>query len=434
MTKRRVRRPVEVYVVLRATAALAATIAFSIAPLYRIRTVGMTPFELVLAGTVMEAAVFAFEIPTGIVADAVSRRWSVIVGHAGMGAALVFEALVPTVAGVLAAQAAWGIAYTFTSGATEAWLSGELSRETQLSGELSRETPVAAEPGSEETQLSSLFLRASRWSSVAALVGIPAAFGLAAFGLRVPLVIGGGLSLALAGWLVKAMHETGYEPTTRGGRSTWQHLAGSTRAGLGEIRTQRALVWLAAMLLVAGGASEAYDRLTERHFVADIGFPRTLGGSSLTWLAIMFMASAATGIAVPALVARAAPAADRRRLGRWMVGLYVGQVVALAVFGLAAGFVVAAVAVVLVDRTRSVRESLTAAWVIPLTSPGRRATVLSTIGQFDAAGQVLIGPTFGLIASRAGVGPSLVVSAAVMAPGALLLARAGRSVRELSGA
>ena len=424
MTKRRVRRPADVYVTLRATAALAATIAFSIAPLYRIRTVGMTPFELVLAGTVMEAAVFAFEIPTGIVADAVSRRWSVIVGHAGMGAALVFEALVPTVAGVLVAQAAWGIAYTFTSGATEAWLSGELSRET----------PLAAEPGSEETQLSSVFLRASRWSSVAALVGIPAAFGLAAFGLRVPLVIGGGLSLALAGWLVKAMHETGYEPTVRGGRSTWQHLADSTRAGLGEIRTQRALVWLAAMLLVAGGASEAYDRLTERHFIVDIGFPRTLGGSSLTWLAIVFMASAATGIIVPALVARAAPAADRRRLGRWMVGLYVGQVVALAVFGLAAGFVVAAVAVVLVDRTRSVRESLTAAWVIPLTSPGRRATVLSTIGQFDAAGQVLIGPTFGLIASRAGVGPSLVVSAAVMAPGALLLARAGRSVRELSGA
>ena len=69
MTKRRVRRPVEVYVVLRATAALAATIAFSIAPLYRIRTIGMTPFELVLAGTVMEAAVFAFEIPTGVVAE-----------------------------------------------------------------------------------------------------------------------------------------------------------------------------------------------------------------------------------------------------------------------------------------------------------------------------------------------------------------------------
>ena len=108
MAKRRARRPADVYVTLRATAALSATVAFSIAPLYRIRTVGMTPFELVLAGTVMEAAVFAFEIPTGVVADAVSRRWSVIVGHAGMGAALVGEAIVPTVAGVLVAQAAVG--------------------------------------------------------------------------------------------------------------------------------------------------------------------------------------------------------------------------------------------------------------------------------------------------------------------------------------
>ena len=33
----------------------------------------------------MEAAVFLFEIPTGVVADTYSRRLSLIVGYVGMG-------------------------------------------------------------------------------------------------------------------------------------------------------------------------------------------------------------------------------------------------------------------------------------------------------------------------------------------------------------
>jgi DHA3 family tetracycline resistance protein-like MFS transporter len=242
----------------------------------------------------------------------------------------------------------------------------------------------------------------------------------------VSLIVGGGLQVALAGWLVGAMREEHFAPTPRGDRSTWGHLWSTTRAGAREIADQRALVWLAVVFVVAGGASEAYDRLTERRFLVDVGFPKALHGSSLTWFTVIFLVSASTGIVVPMLVERAAPARDRRRLGRWMVGLYLGQVAAIALFGLTLGFVAAGAAVVVVDRTRSVRDSLTTAWIIPLTTPERRATVLSSIGQFDAFGQMLIGPAFGLVASRAGVGPALVASALVMAPGVVPLAAAGR--------
>ena len=52
---------------------------------YLVQELHLSPLQLVLMGTAMEAAVFLFEIPTGVVADTYSRRLSLIVGYVGMG-------------------------------------------------------------------------------------------------------------------------------------------------------------------------------------------------------------------------------------------------------------------------------------------------------------------------------------------------------------
>ena len=70
-------RPDRVYVSIAAVGAFVSTLAFTITPFYRFQVAGLDDLELVLAGTVMEAAVFCFEIPTGVVADLWSRKWSV---------------------------------------------------------------------------------------------------------------------------------------------------------------------------------------------------------------------------------------------------------------------------------------------------------------------------------------------------------------------
>ena len=165
-------RPERVYVTIAAVGAFVSTLAFTITPFYRFQVAGLDNFELVLAGTLMEAAVFCFEIPTGVVADQWSRKWSVIVGHLGMGVGLLIEASVPSVAGVLGGQIVWGIAYTFTSGATVAWLTAELDEPDRVA-------------------LTALFLRASRFGSGAALVAVPLAFLLGGWSLRLPIVIAG---------------------------------------------------------------------------------------------------------------------------------------------------------------------------------------------------------------------------------------------------
>ena len=76
-------RPERVFLTIAGTAAFVSALVFTIAPLYRFQTAGLDNLQLVLVGSVMEATVFVFEIPTGIVADRWSREWSVVIGHAG---------------------------------------------------------------------------------------------------------------------------------------------------------------------------------------------------------------------------------------------------------------------------------------------------------------------------------------------------------------
>ncbi|HEX7248332.1 MAG TPA: hypothetical protein VF351_09560, partial [Actinomycetota bacterium] len=45
------------------------------------------PLQLLLMGTVLEGTYLLFEVPTGIVADTVSRRLSVVIGLLGTGVA-----------------------------------------------------------------------------------------------------------------------------------------------------------------------------------------------------------------------------------------------------------------------------------------------------------------------------------------------------------
>jgi len=55
---------------------------------FLILQVGSDPLQLVLMGTILEVSYLLFEIPTGIVADAVSRKWSLVIGYLDGGIAL----------------------------------------------------------------------------------------------------------------------------------------------------------------------------------------------------------------------------------------------------------------------------------------------------------------------------------------------------------
>ncbi|MDQ1300160.1 MAG: transporter, family, tetracycline resistance protein, partial [Chloroflexota bacterium] len=105
------------------------SLAFTAMSLYEVQTAGLNPLQLVLVGTLLEVTVLVCEAPTGVVADVYSRRLSIIIGHALMGVGFLVEGSFSAFLPILMAQALWGAGYTFTSGATEAWLSDEIGEE-----------------------------------------------------------------------------------------------------------------------------------------------------------------------------------------------------------------------------------------------------------------------------------------------------------------
>ena len=117
---------------------------------YLVSELHLSPLQLVLMGTAMEGAVFLFEIPTGVVADTYSRRLSLVIGYLGTGAAWVAVGLVSAPWLIIVLWALWGFAYTFTSGAEEAWITDEVGA----------------------TNVGTVFLRGARYGQAGAVVGL----------------------------------------------------------------------------------------------------------------------------------------------------------------------------------------------------------------------------------------------------------------------
>ena len=67
---------------------LTAMPAFVFTAVHLVRDLHMSPLQLVLMGTVMEATIFVSEIPTGVLADTYSRRASIIVSLVVQGGAI----------------------------------------------------------------------------------------------------------------------------------------------------------------------------------------------------------------------------------------------------------------------------------------------------------------------------------------------------------
>src|SRR5919106_4441457 len=118
-------RAYPIYLGIRGSFAFFFTLWATVAAVYRIEVVHLDPLRLVLLGTALEVAVFLFEVPTGVFADTFGRRRSVVTGFLLMGCGFALEGAIPEFATVLAAQAVWGVGYTFISGALEAWIADE---------------------------------------------------------------------------------------------------------------------------------------------------------------------------------------------------------------------------------------------------------------------------------------------------------------------
>src|SRR5262245_43827467 len=156
--------------------------------LYLVSVLDLSPLQLVLMGTAMEAAVFLCEIPTGVVADTYSRRLSLAIGFVGMGLAWLLVGVVGAPVLVIALWALWGVSYTFTSGAYQAWITDEVGVE----------------------RVPTVFLRGARYGYAGSFVGLIAFVALGALSLRAAVIVSGVVTIACGLACALLMPETGF--------------------------------------------------------------------------------------------------------------------------------------------------------------------------------------------------------------------------------
>ncbi len=403
-----------IYYLMSGAITLAQATMFTILAVYYVTRVGMNPLQLVLVGTVLEATVLLCEVPTGVVADVFSRRLSIVVGMFVLSAAWLLEGAIPLFAAILLAEVIRGVGETFLSGATDAWLAGEVGEE----------------------QVGRVYLRSGQINRIVGLAGIAASVALASIQLNYAVLAGGGLYLALGVCLALAMPERGFSrpaPGARAGldsvraaeRSAWQAMGQTLRQGARVVRRSSTLLSLFAVSASAGAASEGFDRLWEAHLLANFAFPALGALKPVVWFGIIEAGSNLFSLATTELLRRRLEVISHHPAAtvRVLLILEVLSAASVIAFGLAGNFALALAALGVKAALGALADPLYTAWLVQNTDPEVRATVLSMLSQSNAFGQVAGGPGVGLIGTAVSLRAALVVAGALLSPTVLVYAR-----------
>ncbi|NDJ74668.1 MAG: MFS transporter [Chloroflexi bacterium] len=380
-----------VYLILSGATALFFRLVFTVNMVYQVTTVDLNALQLVLVGTTLEITIFLFEIPTGIVADVYSRRLSIIIGMLLIGCGFVVEGLFPVFEAVLLAQVLWGLGYTFTSGATQAWIADEVG----------------------EDRAGDAFLAGSQAGRICGLVAIPLAVGLAALNIRLPIVLSGLLFWGLGLFLALAMPETGFTPTPPNERDSWRTMFQTFKAGWSLVRGSSVLLGFAVLSVFLGLYSEGLDRLWTAHVLEDYTLPNV---EPVVFVGAIGAVSTLLSIGVTEVVRRRTDSTDQRALLRLLFALNAVMVASIFVFALAQPLSVAIVALWCFQTVRGTGWPLLQAWVTPHIESRVRATVFSMTGQIDAISQVAGGPFIGWIGTTASIRAAIVTSGIILSP------------------
>lgn len=366
---------------------------------------GLDPLQLVLLGTVVEVTYLLFEVPTGVLADTVSRRLSIQIGVIGSGIAFLILGLATSFWMAVVSNVLWGIFATFQSGADVAWLTDEV--------------------GEEEARR--LYVRGDQVWHVGALIGIAAGVAIAWFAsVRLAIVAGSLGFVALGIWIVLAMPEEHFVRRKQAeGYSVTREFSRTFRSGVSEVRSHRVLGLVLLVALLYGMASEGWDRLSSLHLLTGVGLDPTGGARTLFALALFEAGGLVIGLGILTFMRGRVRLEGHAHVARILAALDIAMLVAAIAFALSGSVWLALLTSWLVEGVRSAREPVFTAWVNQGLSPETRATVNSFATQLHSVGEASAGPLIGAVGNRS-LPLALGVSAAIRLPSLLLYRRAIR--------
>jgi DHA3 family tetracycline resistance protein-like MFS transporter len=397
-----------VYLFIEFSASMFFSMMFVVTSLYEATIAGLTPVQLILVGTTLEVAAFIFEVPTGIVADMYSRKLSIVIGYILMGVGFLIEGFFPAFLPILLAQVVWALGYTFTSGATQAWISDEIG----------------------EDEANKIFLRAARVGLFASLIGM----GLAAFvginNVALPIQVGAIGVMLIGIILIVIMPERGFHPTPREDRTTWGQMWHTFRQSVNVVRSRPHLMSVVGVGLFYGIYSEGFDRLWVKHLLDTFELPIIFGGNQVAFFAALRIVGAILTILAVRVVEKRVDTSNPIAIGRAML-IVTGLISAsLLGFALSQLLLLSLSLYLSISVLRSLAQPLQTAWVNKKLDSNVRATVHSMFGQVDAIGQVMGGPIVAVIAAVGSAVASLVTSSLLLVPAMFFVNRANSHSRD----
>jgi DHA3 family tetracycline resistance protein-like MFS transporter len=394
--------PTFVYLVMQVGGSLFFAMLAATNLVYQVEVAHFDALQLLLIGTVLELTCFVFQVPTGLLADAFSRRWAVAVGYALIGMGFMLEGLVPKFGAIAAAQVIWGVGATLSSGADDAWIADEVGAE----------------------RAGRLFLRGSQYSQPAGFVGILFGVGLASIRLNIPIVAGGGLLLVLGIYLFFAMTEAGFKAIPRRADGNLARMVSGARSSLASVRSRPLILTILAITVVWGLSSEGIDRLNQIHFIKDVGLPDIAGLPPVLWFGVIGGGSMLIGIATTQIIRRRLDLENHRLVTRSLFAFTAARALMLVGFALATNLALAIAFLWVASAMGQAFGPVQRAWLNRSLDSSNRATLFSVDGQADALGQIIGGPIVGVIGSGVSVRAALLSSAALLGLALPLLVRA----------
>jgi MFS transporter, DHA3 family, tetracycline resistance protein len=398
-------RSATLFIALRGTTSTCSALVYTVEVIYQIERVGLNPFQLLLAGTVLRLMSLIFQAPTGVLADLFGRRWAIAGGLLLMGSGFTLEGAIPTFVVVLAAQVLWGFGATLMDGADVAWIADEVSTE----------------------ETGPLYLHATQIGWLCTLPGIAGSVTLATFHLNLPLLVGGTLyaALGLAVALVLPERRLPVATSEAGGiGGTWRQMRATIRTSARLIHRRTVLLLLLLAGVLEGVSYAGFGQLWQYHLLHAFTFPALGSFKPIVWFGIIEAVIALSSVVGIAITRRYVHASRSHSAGLALLVVDGIQAFSIIGFALSRNFGLALAALWLVTAAGGPSTPLEQAWMNHYLDSEVRATVFSIQSQIGALASIIGGPLLGILATSTRPQTTLVVSGLLLLPALLLYAQA----------
>jgi MFS family permease len=366
---------------------------------------GLSNFEAFAANAFFTAGMVVFEVPTGIVADTIGRRFSYLLGTVTLTVSTLLYVLLWQIDAPFWEWAVvsmlLGLGFTFFSGAVEAWLVDALNA-TGFTG-----------------TLESVFGRAQIVSGAAMLTGsVAGGYIASATSLGVPFVLRAAVLLVMFVVAFRLMRDVGFTPVK--GKGPLQEMRTIATASIDYgWRREPAVKWVMLESLFTGSVGIYVFYALQPYLLELYGDPEAYQVAGLV-AAIVAGAQIAGGIAAPRI-----RKLFKRRTSALIASLAASTLV-LTLMGLLESFgaVIGLVVVwgLLFAATLPIRQ----AFLNGMIPSQQRATILSFDSLMSSSGAAVGQPLLGKAADVWGYGSSYLISAGISAVGLPFFALARR--------